>query len=108
MRGDPGRDRADQYPGDDGQDPEAVGLGRYAMAGRLLAGLAERTTDIEARRALIDLLSSWTETLGAPDLHQLGLEPSDIASVVAGVSVNSMRTNPIELTPTELREILES
>ena len=88
------------------RDPGGVGLARYATAGRLLAGLDEGVPDIDARIALVALLTTWTGTLRAPRLSQLGLAPSDVATVLAGVSANSMRTNPITLTPTELGQIL--
>ena len=88
------------------RDPGGVGLGRYAVAGRLLAGLDDRVADGDAREALVDLLDRWTATLRVPRLSELGLGPSDVPTVLAGVSANSMRTNPILLTPDELASLL--
>ncbi len=88
------------------RDPDGVGLGRYAVAGRLLAGLDDETPDAQARSALIDLLSMWSAQLGAPSLRQMGLGSSDVDRVLAGVSTSSMRSNPVALTETELRAIL--
>ena len=90
------------------RDPEGAGLGRYATAGRVLAGLDDRSSDAHARAALVDLLDIWTATLGAPSLGELGLGEADVPTVLAGVSANSMRTNPVALTPAELRQILIS
>ncbi len=86
--------------------PEAPGLARYATAGRLLGGLGAATDDDVARGALIDTLGMWTQRLGAPRPRDLGLASDDAARVVAGVSGNSMRTNPVSLTDAELRTIL--
>ena len=88
------------------RDPDAVGLRRYATAGRLLAGLDDDTPDSTARVALVELLASWSATLDAPRLGALGLRRSDVPVVLAGVSANSMRTNPVTLTESELADIL--
>ncbi len=90
------------------REPDAAGLGRYATAGRLLAGLDDRTPDAPARTALVDLLDSWTATLGVPSLGELGLTQSDVPEILAGISANSMRTNPVALSATELGSILVS
>ena len=68
------------------REPDGVGLGRYATAGRLLAGLDAQTTDVEARDALVTLLHGWSATLGAPSLRELGLRSTDVDRVLAGVS----------------------
>jgi alcohol dehydrogenase class IV len=86
--------------------PDAVGLRRYATAGRLLAGMDDDTPDSTARVALVELLASWSATLDAPRLGALGLRRSDVPVVLAGVSANSMRTNPVTLTESELAGIL--
>jgi alcohol dehydrogenase len=88
------------------RDPAAVGLVRYAIAGRLLAGMDDDATDAAAREALVELLASWTVALDAPRLSELGLRESDAATILAGVSSNSMRTNPVGLTDAELAAIL--
>ena len=88
------------------RDPDAVGLRRYATAGRLLAGMDDDTPDSTARVALVELLASWSATLDAPRLGALGLRRSDVPVVLAGVSANSMRTNPVTLTESELAGIL--
>ncbi len=88
------------------REPDGVGLGRYATAGRLLAGLDTQTTDVKARDALVALLHGWSATLGAPSLRELGLRSTDVDRVLAGVSTSSMRCNPVSLTETELRSIL--
>jgi len=86
--------------------PDAAGLVRYARAGRLLAGMDEGTPDADARAALVELLVDWTVTLGVPRLADLGMRAADVPNVLAGVSANSMRTNPIALTEPEMAAIL--
>ena len=86
--------------------PDAAGLVRYARAGRLLTGMDEATPDADARAALVDLLVGWTATLGVPRLADLGMRAADVPNVLAGVSANSMRTNPVALTEPELAAIL--
>ncbi|MCY7419081.1 MAG: iron-containing alcohol dehydrogenase, partial [Chloroflexi bacterium] len=86
--------------------PVAAGLVRYARAGRLLAGMDESTPDADARAALVELLVDWTVTLGVPRLADLGMRAADVPNVLAGVSANSMRTNPVALTEPEMAAIL--
>ena len=81
---------------------------RYARVGRLLAGLDGTATDSDARLRLIDLLEAWVTALDIPRLATLGMTGSDMTPVLAGVSSNSMRTNPVSLTDDELAEILRS
>lgn len=86
--------------------PGSPGLARYARAGRLLTGMDEGGSDADARTALVELLADWTLRLGVPRLVDLGMRAADVPNVLAGVSANSMRTNPVVLTEPEMAAIL--
>ena len=55
------------------RDPGAVGLTRYAIAGRVLAGLDDDTTDTAARTALVELLGAWSTSAGSTPTRDAGL-----------------------------------
>ncbi|MFN8518208.1 MAG: iron-containing alcohol dehydrogenase [Chloroflexota bacterium] len=80
-------------------------LARYAMAGRVLAGLPG-AHDVEARLALVELLGSWTATLETPGLGSLGLGSDQVDLVLAGVSTSSLSTNPVALDRDDLAAIV--
>jgi alcohol dehydrogenase len=85
--------------GDDGH------LARYATAGRVLADLPD-ARDADARSALVELLGSWTATLGTPGLGSLGLGSDQVDLVLAGVSTSSLSTNPVALDRDDLAAIV--
>jgi alcohol dehydrogenase len=87
--------------------PDGPALGRYADAGRILAGLAPAVPDAEARSALVDTLRGWVARLEVPGLAAFGMGPQHIPAIVADSPGSSMRTNPVELTDAELTDILE-
>ncbi len=90
------------------RDPASPALGRYAVLGRLLAGLPDSTPDTAARATLVGLLERWTAELGAPGLGAFGLQAVQVPAVVAGSRGSSMRTNPVGLTDEELATILRA
>ncbi len=90
----------------DARQPDAPALPRYAVLGRLLAGLPETTPDRDARAALADILGAWTSALDVPGLASWGITEADIPAVVADARGSSMRTNPIVLTDDELALVL--
>lgn len=83
---------------------EQAALDRYAAAGTLVAG-ADPGAPGGSRRALVETIAEWTERLGIPRLGRFGFDERD-AVAVARKAGN--KNNPVELTPSELEEILLS
>jgi len=79
-------------------------LERFNELGRLLTGLPDASADDG-----INWLEMIIQELGIPGLDQYGLQDADIPDLVekAGRS-SSMRGNPVELSPTEMRQILQA
>ncbi len=90
------------------RDPGSPALPRYAILGRLLAGLADEVPDAEAREALVAELDRWTATLAIPGLGHYGLGEDGIGAIVADARGSSMKTNPVVLTDEELAAVLRS
>jgi alcohol dehydrogenase len=87
------------------RDPDGPGLSRYAEAGRAHSG-RDAINDEAARAALVDTLEALSARLDIAGLGRYGVGESDIAGLVAEARGTSMRTNPIELTDTEVERIL--
>lgn len=87
---------------------DSPALRRYAVLGRLLAGLPEATHASGARDALIATLRTWTAALEVPGLATFGIGDADIPALVADARGSSMRTNPVVLTDDELGRILHA
>jgi len=89
------------------RDPRSPALGKYADAGRTLAGLPSDADDETARAALVETLRAWVEQLQVPGLSAFEMRRGHIPVVVADSPGSSMRTNPIALSDAELTSILE-
>ncbi|CCQ72828.1 iron-containing alcohol dehydrogenase [Magnetospira sp. QH-2] len=87
--------------------PESPALPKYARAGSLLTRSAF-DRDEDARTALITLLNEWTETLELPRLSQYGMDDARMDQVVAASGGNSMKTNPLVLTPEEIERVVRA
>lgn len=84
------------------RQPAARALLRYEEAARLLTSRADARAE-----ACVSWVHETTDILSVPGLRDLGLRPDDVNAVVADArNTSSMKGNPIELTPAELREIL--
>lgn len=57
---------------------------------------------------LVTLLRRWQGESLLPSLSSFGMERKDFESIVAASGGNSMKTNPIKLTPDELTGILQA
>jgi alcohol dehydrogenase class IV len=86
--------------------PDSVALDRYAEAAAILCGQSF-SSRAAAWRALVNLLAEWTERLDLPRLGDYGLVTDGLDAVVAHSRGSSMRTNPVELTDTEIRSCLQ-
>lgn len=82
---------------------ESPALRRYEEASRILTGNQGATADEG-----VAWVHRLCHALRIPPLASYGISEADLTSVVEKSSAaSSMRGNPIELTPDELREILE-
>jgi alcohol dehydrogenase len=86
--------------------PAHPSLEKYAQAGRILTGRPLLPRE-DAWSLLVQVLNDWTEKLNLPRLRAYGVQESDIPAIVANCRGSSMRTNPVELTDAEVREILK-
>lgn len=81
-----------------------LALGKYAQIGRLLT--KQNLNDAEAHIALVETLEDWTRRLRLPHLGNYRVTNADIPRIVTNSRGSSMRTNPIELTDTEIAGVL--
>jgi len=86
--------------------PDSRSLEKYAQIGRTLADRPEAPSD-EAWVLLIETLRDWTQRLGLPRLDGYGIQESDIPRIVANCRGSSMKSNPVELTDVEVRDVLK-
>lgn len=85
--------------------PLSPALAKYAEAGRILSGHAG-LDDAAARTCLLSLLSDWTQRMQLPTLAAYGVQASDFDRIIANSRGSSMKTNPLELSDSEIGEIL--
>ncbi|MBZ0106105.1 MAG: iron-containing alcohol dehydrogenase [Sulfuricella denitrificans] len=87
------------------RDPANPALAKYARAGRMLGGKPQEN-DAGARAILLHVLAEWTERMHLPRLGEFGVTEADVAHVVANCRGSSMKTNPVELSDSEVGKIL--
>jgi alcohol dehydrogenase class IV len=85
--------------------PDSEALDKYAQIGRLLAAKPLLSRE-EAWEELVQTLSDWTQRMQLPRLHKYGLQQADLPTVMANCRGSSMKTNPVELTDAEIRQVL--
>ncbi len=86
------------------RQPLNLALGKYAHVGRLLA--RQNLKDAEAQAALIEILTDWTQRLRLPRLGNFQVSHADIPRIVANSRGSSMKTNPIDLTDSEIADVI--
>lgn len=86
--------------------PNSSALPKYAEIGRRFA-MQKGLNGPDARSFLVDTLRQWEETLALPRLAHYRVASADFPRIVANARGSSMKTNPVELTDTELTHILE-
>ena len=84
---------------------ENPSLEKYAHAGRILSDRPALPRE-EAWKLLVQTLSNWTQRMDLPRLRAYGVQELDIPKIVANCRGSSMKTNPVELTDAEVREVL--
>ncbi|MEW6679174.1 MAG: iron-containing alcohol dehydrogenase [Pseudomonadota bacterium] len=80
--------------------PASAALAKYAHLGCILAG--QSMAEDAAHQTLVEILTDWTHRLQLPRLGAFGVTEADIPRIVAHSRGSSMKTNPIELTDTEI------
>ena len=85
--------------------PDDVALGKYADAGRTLAGDAS-LDDAAARGTLVATLDDYTTKLDLPRLGAFGITATDTDRIVSASRGSSMKTNPIVLKDEEIAKII--
>jgi alcohol dehydrogenase len=84
---------------------DSPALEKYAQVGRLLSGRPSLLRE-EASELLMQTLNDWTQRMEMPRLGAYGIQEQDTPRIIANCRGSSMRTNPIELTDAEVREVL--
>lgn len=89
--------------------PDSIALGKYANVGALLTNHPPPTEapSIEFCTRLVEILRNWTARLALTKLSTYGMQLTDLNKVIANCRGGSMKTNPIVLTDSELRELLQ-
>lgn len=88
--------------------PESGALEHYAEVAVLLGAAPAGKPIRDATGRLADHLTDWTERLRIPRLAEFGFRSTDIAQIVPHARGSSMRTNPIELSDSEIGDILRA
>ncbi|WP_455206123.1 iron-containing alcohol dehydrogenase [Kaarinaea lacus] len=81
-------------------------LAKYAEVSEFLSGMNYDSQE-EAWAALVDLLTDWTSRLALPRLSDFGVTHTGLDHVVEHSRGSSMKTNPIVLTDSEIKQIME-
>jgi alcohol dehydrogenase class IV len=87
------------------RQPDSPTLSAYARCAEILMQQHFHHPS-KALESLVSLLGNWRRHLAIPGLAQFGLDAGGIDRVVAQARGNSMKTNPVELTDEELRDLL--
>jgi alcohol dehydrogenase class IV len=88
------------------REPENPALDKYTRVSEVLCQRKHKSKQ-DAWEALIDLLHNWTDRLKLPKLSVYGVEESGLDHIVAHSRGSSMKTNPIVLTDSEIRGVVE-
>ena len=87
------------------REPENQALEKYQRLANLLCQASFKSRE-KAWEALITLLDNWTERINLPLLSDYGVLPKHLDHIVAHSRGSSMKTNPIVLTDSEIKDIL--
>jgi len=86
------------------RSPESPAIAKYARVARLFGARDE--DDGGAAVQLVSILREWTERLPIPTLGHYGVSERDIERIVVNSRNNSMKSNPVELTDSEIATIV--
>ena len=86
------------------RDPHNPAVERMARVGRLMPGGCQLTQNTSAVDHLTACLGQWVDELKIPRLSDYGITHGDLDRIVGAAS---NRNNPIALTPSEIKTLLE-
>jgi len=87
------------------RDSANPALNKYALLGDILLQ-KKHGNKHESWQALCNILRDWTEALQLPRLGEYGLVEEGLDHVVANSRGSSMKTNPIVMSDSEIRNLL--
>jgi len=87
------------------RDPTNFALDKYVVLGDEITQQQHKNNH-KSWEGLCDTLQQWTALMQLPKLSQFGLTEDGLDSVIANSRGSSMKTNPIEMTDDEIRELL--
>jgi len=87
------------------RDPSNSALDKYAILGDVLTKQRCKNKH-KSWEALCGTLQRWTDTMQLPKLGEFGLTEAGLDKVIANSRGSSMKTNPVEMTDEEIRELL--
>ncbi|MDH5437090.1 MAG: iron-containing alcohol dehydrogenase, partial [Gammaproteobacteria bacterium] len=88
------------------REPKNTALGKYVHLADVLCKKKHPSRE-SAWEAMIICLTEWTERMQLPVLSTFGVSKAGLDNIVENSRGSSMRTNPIVLTNSEIRLILE-
>ncbi len=88
-------------------EPNNRALARYAEVAEILCACHFASPSL-AFDGLIQLLRHWTEQMKLPTLSQLGIKDSDFERIIANCRGSSMKTNPIVLSDSQIKNLLRA
>jgi alcohol dehydrogenase class IV len=87
------------------RDSANPALNKYAVLGDVLLQ-KQHGNKHESWEALCKILQGWTEVLQLPRLSEFGLTEDGLDYVVANSRGSSMKTNPIDMSDNEIKDLL--
>ena len=88
------------------REPANPALAKYARLAEILCEKRIRDHDT-AWNELVTLLRDWTKRMQLARLSGYGVKAKELDKVVANSRGSSMKTNPIVLTDTEIKQVLQ-
>ena len=89
------------------QAPDGIPSTSNPLLDRLVAGPEKRHQPLEIALALCEYLDSLRQELGIAGLAHYGVKRADFPRIIEGGRGSSMKTNPVDLSDEDLRQILE-
>lgn len=89
------------------RDADSPALAKYTAIGKLFRGRSH-VDPVGARVFVIHTLETWAKQLHLPRLFDFGVTEADIPKLVANSRGSSMKTNPVELTDSDIANLIRA